>query len=196
MLKTKNWSGYNMNIIIGMGSNQDYTGKTPIKILNEAKDRMIKRGIIINHQSPYYQSPAFPDETKPEFTNCVVGVQFGGTPGQLLNEIKRIESQLGRHRSERWGQRTCDLDILGIGNLVLPNIQKFKYWASLDFNYQLITVPNELIIPHPRLQDRAFVLKPLFSIMPNWTHPVFLKTVAEMLEMLPEKAKKSVVESI
>ena len=62
-----------MNTIIGMGSNQDYRDKTPIKILNEVKDRMIKCGIIINYQSAYYQSPAFPDATKPDFINCVVG---------------------------------------------------------------------------------------------------------------------------
>ena len=183
-----------MNSIIGMGSNQDYRGKTPIKILNEVKDRMIDRGIIINYQSVYYQSPAFPDATKPDFTNCVVEADFDGTPDQLLREIQRIEHQLGRNRNERWGQRTCDLDILGIDNLVLPSIRKFKYWASLDFSLQLNSVPNELIIPHPRIQDRAFVLKPLVSIMPNWRHPVFLKTASEMLEMLPDKAKKSVVE--
>ncbi len=183
-----------MNTIIGMGSNQDYRDKTPIKILNEVKDRMIESGIIINYQSAYYQSPAFPDATKPDFTNCVVEADFSGTPDQLLWEIQKLENQLGRNRNERWGQRTCDLDILGIGNLVLPSIEKFNYWASLDFSLQLNSIPNELIIPHPRIQDRAFVLKPLVSILPNWKHPVLHKTVSEMLEVLPDKAKKSVVE--
>ena len=59
-----------MNSIIGMGSNQDYRGKTPIKILNEAKDRMINRGIIINYQSAYYKSPAFPDERSQIYKLC------------------------------------------------------------------------------------------------------------------------------
>ena len=185
-----------MNTIIGMGSNQDYTEKTPIKILNEAKDRMINRGIMINYESAYYKSPAFPDETKPEFINCVVDAHFNGTPDQLLWEIQKIEYQLGRNRNERWGQRTCDIDILGIGNLVLPSIRKFKHWVSLDFNMQLKTVPDELIVPHPRMQDRAFVLKPLVSIMPDWKHPVFLKTVSEMFQMLPERAEKSVIKII
>ena len=86
-------------------------------------------------------------------------------------ELQGIENYFGRVREKRWGKRSCDLDILAINDLVLPSISEFYYWANLKVKEQAMKTPNQLIVPHPRMQDRGFVLKPLMSIFSNWQHP-------------------------
>lgn len=183
-----------MNTIIAMGSNQDYRGMTPIEILSKAILKLEDRKIRISAKSRFFESPAFPDKDNPKFINCVITAIFFGSPAELLSEVNEVEKELGRVRDERWGIRTCDLDIITIDNLVLPNLLDFNYWANISLNKQLVETPKELIIPHPRLQDRAFVLKPLLDIVKKWKHPVFEKTALELLNNLPNWLKDSVKE--
>ena len=183
-----------MNIIIGMGSNQDYRGRNPIEILDYAKEKMCKVRIDIIHESEYFTSPAYPNDSDPIFINSVLLAEYSGTPEELLFELQGIENYFGRVREKRWGKRSCDLDILAINDLVLPSISEFYYWANLKVKEQAIKTPKQLVVPHPRMQDRGFVLKPLMSIFSNWQHPVFEKTVAQMLNSLPEEEKEFVLQ--
>ncbi len=183
-----------MNIIIGMGSNQDYRKISPVDILENAKIKMREQKIEIVVESKNFESPAFPKNRGPTFVNCVLLAKFFGSPQNLLLELQKIELELGRSRKERWAQRSCDLDILAIDNLILPSITEFNYWANLELEEQMKTAPSNLIIPHPRIQDRAFVLKPLKSISSDWSHPVFKKTADELLDNLLNEDKKFVKE--
>lgn len=99
-----------------------------------------------------------------EFLNGCLFMETLFTPGELLDELHRIEQEAGRERTVRWGPRTLDLDIL--------------------FYDKECIETEELVVPHIDMENRYFVLKPLSEIAPNFRHPVLGKTVIQMLEEL------------
>jgi 2-amino-4-hydroxy-6-hydroxymethyldihydropteridine diphosphokinase len=101
-----------------------------------------------------------------------------------LSRLHAIEARFGRERVRRWGPRTLDLDLLAYGELVLPDAVTQDRWRGLSPADQATQAPAELILPHPRLQDRAFVLVPLADVAPDWRHPRLGLTVLEMLNRL------------
>jgi len=117
--------------------------------------------IIVLAESHIYETPPWGYEDQPAFLNMVVKAETGLEPEALLRFLKQLEVQLGREQNFRWGPRLIDLDILFYGDLILD------------------TPP--LVIPHPRLHERAFVLVPLADVAPNLTHPVFQRSVNDLL---------------
>ena len=79
-----------------------------------------------------------------------------------------------------------------VGQVVWPNEEIFRKWYNLPLVEQMKKSPKNLILPHPRIQDRAFVLLPLLDIEPNWIHPILRKTAFQMYEELNEQVKKSI----
>ena len=88
---------------------------------------------------------------------------------------------MGRKNNTRWGNRVLDLDIIGSGSIILPNNFEFNKWLNMPLKKQIKIQPDELILPHPRIQDRLFVLRPLNEVDPYWTHPVLNKTPLELI---------------
>jgi 2-amino-4-hydroxy-6-hydroxymethyldihydropteridine diphosphokinase len=101
-----------------------------------------------------------------DYMNAVAEIETTLEPRQLLAALQGIEKSLGRNRAaeQRFGPRTCDLDILLMNDLVMET--------------------PELTIPHPRMHQRRFVIEPLAQIAPEAVHPVLGKTVRELLEEL------------
>ncbi|MEM9735430.1 MAG: 2-amino-4-hydroxy-6-hydroxymethyldihydropteridine diphosphokinase, partial [Pseudomonadota bacterium] len=99
-----------------------------------------------------------------------------------------VEAALGRERPARWAPRVCDLDLIAVGEAVLPDPETQAAWMALDRGRAQTVVPPRLILPHPRLQERAFVLVPLADIAPEWRHPILGQTARELCDGLDAAA--------
>ncbi len=142
--------------------------------------------------SRFFRTPAFPPGSGPDFVNAAVLVATAMRPSEVLAALHDIEGAFGRVRETRWGARTLDLDLLIFGDAVVPDRETYLAWKDLPPERQRAAAPDQLILPHPRLQDRAFVLIPLAEIAPHLTHPVTGRTVAEMADALPQAEKTAI----
>ena len=106
--------------------------------------------------------------------------------------LHTVEHEFGRQRLERWGARVLDLDLLACGQAIYPDVTTQRTWVALAEDRRSQDVPQELILPHPRLQDRAFVLCPVMDICPEWQHPVLKKTISQLCDSLPEDEIRAV----
>lgn len=153
---------------IGLGSNKPWLGQSPEAVLraaSEAIERALGPGLL----SPFYDSPAWPDPSAPAYVNAVLKVETARSPEALLEALLAIEAAFGRVRSEdpalRYAPRTLDLDLLAVGGCIRDT--------------------ERLVLPHPRLAERDFVLKPLRDIAPDFVHPVSGLGVDAMIAALP-----------
>ncbi|NBB94865.1 MAG: 2-amino-4-hydroxy-6-hydroxymethyldihydropteridine diphosphokinase [Planctomycetes bacterium] len=160
---------------IALGSNRGGRGETLRKAIDMLRQTP---GVTLRRVSGFIETPAVThsdelgiqaDESQPDYLNGVVEVDTSLPPHDLLDCLHDIENALGRqrHHEQRWGPRTCDLDILLYGQ------------ESID--------EPDLTIPHPRLAERRFVLEPLVEIAPEARHPDTYETAAEMLAKLNEQ---------
>lgn len=163
-------------IIISLGSNvtsrwgdSDSTILTALKCLKSHKVQ------ILSHSRLYRTAPYGP-ALQPDFTNSVALVSTSLPPLALLSLFKMIESKAGRTPKYRWGPRTLDIDILDYNHLIINWSKRTKQ----AFNYKQLMV----ILPHPGIASRPFVLCPLLEIAPFWHHPISGLTPAQMLKRL------------
>lgn len=126
--------------------------------------------------SAVYETEAWGIEGLPAHLNQALCLHTRLTPLELIKVIHEIEYQLGRRRAEKWGVRSIDIDII-------------------YFNNDIVQLP-ELVIPHPLLQERKFVLTPLCEIAPDFVHPVLLKTNKELELASPDKLQVSRVNAM
>ncbi len=174
------------NYVVVLGSNLSSEFGNSAETLKKCVDEISSNpamGSLI--ESNWYTSSSFLDKREPRFVN--VGMRFSTKlkPLELLAFTCGLEDKFGRIRQRRWGPRTCDIDILLCNQLILPNKLIFKRWLNLDLSDQIRLVPRELILPHPRLQERTFFLKPLNDLQPDWIHPFLKMNAKEMLDRIP-----------
>ncbi|MFI5377696.1 MAG: 2-amino-4-hydroxy-6-hydroxymethyldihydropteridine diphosphokinase [Tepidisphaerales bacterium] len=148
---------------IGVGSN---LGDREAHIRRALAMLVETPGIEIRRISSFLTNPAQggPDDA-PEFLNCAVEAICALSARDLMKRLLEIEQQIGRIRREKWEPRVIDLDLLLYGNTILSG--------------------DSLIVPHPLMHERLFVLKPLAEIAPNALHPtlgVNVKTLLQKLE--------------
>ncbi len=148
-------------------------------------------GVIVA-VSRFFRTPAHPAGSGPDFVNAAALVRTALAPEALLAVLHGIEARHGRERLTRWGARTLDIDLLAVEDRILPDEPTLRHWMDLPPARQRAEAPDRLILPHPRLQDRAFVLIPLAEIAPLWRHPLTGRTAAEMAAALPEADKAAI----
>ena len=146
---------------IGLGSNLGDRGG----YINSAIERIDRTaGMKVLKRSALYETDPVGGPEQGKYLNAAVEVECTLKPREILKELSRIEKELGRTRPGKNHPRTIDLDILIAGDLILDT--------------------EKLVIPHPRLTDRRFVLRPLTEIAPRLKHPISGRTIAEHLEIL------------
>ncbi len=138
--------------------------------LQTALQLLFEEAGFIHKISPVYQSPAWGFQGN-DFLNIAVKTETSLTPSQLLKTILEVEKKMGRKRTKSQGytSRPIDIDILFYDDEVIET--------------------KTLIIPHPEIENRKFVLKPLFDIAPDFKHPVLNKTITQLLEQTPDESK-------
>ena len=152
----------NQNIVyLGLGSNLRLPSyRNTMKVIETFKKKIYKSGLRITKSSNYWLTYPIPFSNVPKFINCVVKCiivnKKANNPALLLEYLKSLEIEIGRKKKNNNISRLIDIDIL-------------------DFKGKII---NEiLILPHPRMHLRKFVLNPMKKIAPNWKHPVYKKKI-------------------
>ena len=148
---------------IGFGSN---IGDRLAHIQNAIHALSKTEGITLKKISSVYKTDPVGYEAQAQFLNGVAAIQTNLPPLSLLHTLKNIETTIGRQHRIRWGPREIDLDILIYGDLCSQT--------------------EKLVIPHPEMHRRRFVLVPLAEIAPNIVHPVFQETIQILLDSLED----------
>jgi 2-amino-4-hydroxy-6-hydroxymethyldihydropteridine diphosphokinase len=156
-------------ILIALGANLPSSAGGPQETLEAALGALTARGIRVAVRSRWYRTAPIPVSDQPWFVNGVARVETGLAPRALLDVLQQVEQDFGRQRTVPNAARTLDLDIV-------------------DYDNRVENSP-ELTLPHPRMQDRAFVLLPLAEIAPGWRHPILGKTVEDLISALPRDQK-------
>lgn len=162
-------------ILVGLGGNVSSPKHgNPKNTLTLALAKFAGYGVHLVAQSNWYVTQPFPMSEQPPFVNAVVSVHYSGTPIELLGILNKLEGSFGRVRGERWGPRAIDLDLLAFDECIVG-------WDRSTPDDTLKT----MVVPHPRLHLRRFVLDPITDFASEWTHPVLGLKTWEMINNLP-----------
>ena len=158
-------------VYLGIGSNLGNKNKN----IELAKFKLQKHNIKIIKCSSKYETLSWPNPRNPKFINIVIKIETLLTPIKLLKVCNTIERKLGRKKSHKNDPRTCDIDIIDYNQKNL-NIEKSK----------------NLIIPHPQIAKRNFVLLPLFEISKSWIHPKTKANITKLIDSLNIKDLRTI----
>ena len=154
-------------IYLGIGSNLG----NKVSNIEKAKFKLFQNDIKILQSSSYYESLSWPNPNYPKFLNVVLKITTNLTPLKLLKKCKEIESLLGRKKTIKNSPRKCDIDII---------------------DYRNKKMINKIILPHPRMHRRNFVLFPLFELNKDWKHPTLKHDIKKLILSLPNSDIRSI----
>ena len=167
-------------ILIGLGANlPGPEHRTPRETLEAALAAFPSYGMRMVGLSRWYESSPVPPSDQPWFVNGVAVVETDLSPQETLARLLAVEHAFGRQRGERWAARTLDLDLLAYGSRVVDEPATAGHPAAE--------------VPHPRLQDRRFVLLPLKDVAPDWRHPRTGEGIDALIEALSDPGEVRVL---
>jgi 2-amino-4-hydroxy-6-hydroxymethyldihydropteridine diphosphokinase len=156
------------SIFIGAGANLAHpTYGSPRETLEAAFRELGRRGVRMLRVSSWYRTAPVPASDQPWYQNAVIEVVTDLGPDELLATLHEVEEAFGRVRTVANAARMIDLDLLDFCGEIAPG------------------GPGRATLPHPRLADRAFVLRPLADLAPEWRHPVTGQPIQALLAALP-----------
>lgn len=158
----RKWTKAYISLGSNMGNKKENLERA-IKELSDVKDTCLTK------ESKIIETEPFGYKEQDDFLNACVEVKTLLTARELLQELLAIEKKMGRERKIKWGPRIIDLDIIFYGKEVIEE--------------------DDLIVPHPYMEYREFVLRPLEEIIPNFVHPLLLKRVSSLRKELEENEK-------
>jgi 2-amino-4-hydroxy-6-hydroxymethyldihydropteridine diphosphokinase len=173
-------------IVISLGSNVTSRWGSSQSTLLQALIELQREGVRVLRSSRLYRTVPYGLTNQPDFTNAVAVIHTSLAPHTLLAMLKSVEARAGRRSSSsvRWGPRALDLDIVDYNHRIL-NGSKCNMQVFNCSRYCTRRVPKgSLILPHPGMAFRPFVLQPLHEVAPHWHHPVTGLTAMEMLKKL------------
>jgi 2-amino-4-hydroxy-6-hydroxymethyldihydropteridine diphosphokinase len=173
------------DVLIALGANCPGPWGTPEETLERALAALEQEGIIVAARSPFYETAPIGQTRQHPYVNAVARVATAKPPAALLRVLKQIERRAGRRGGRPWGSRTLDLDIVDYKGLV-------QNWR-LRRHYSPRGRRRPLVLPHPRIQDRPFVLRPLLDVAPRWRHPALGSSGRALWERAASKAEGRVL---
>ena len=155
-------------VYVALGGNLDHpTWGGPRATLEAALAELGRRGVTVRRLSRWYRTAPVPVSDQPWFVNAVAEVETGLDPDALLAVLHAVEAGFGRVRTVANAARLIDLDLLDYRGVTAPG------------------GPGKATLPHPRMAERAFVLRPLADLAPGWRHPVTGQPIAALVAALP-----------
>ena len=163
-------------ILLSLGSNLPSKFGDSKQTLLKCYEFFNNEDVKILKKSSFYESTAVPNNLDPKFINSIISITTRFSAEELIKYILKVEKKFHRKRDQINAPRTCDIDII-------------------DFNGQKINISNiniSLEIPHPRLEQRSFVLYPIREIDKNWESPLSGKKIDQLIENLDSETKKNI----
>lgn len=158
--------------LVGFGANSPGPWGSPADTIARALREIADAGPAVEAVSAFYETAAVGRAGQPPYVNAVALIDTHLSAEALLRHLKRIEARAGRRGGSPWGPRTLDIDILDHKGLV-------KHWRNGCPRFAQ-PGPRPLVLPHPWVERRPFVLRPLLDVAPNWRHPVTKRSVKEL----------------
>ena len=163
-------------IWLALGANAASCHGNPEATFHHTRRELQRCGFEVLAQSRTFCSPPMGPVRQNSYHNTVIGVRGSIAPAALLRLVKRLERAAGRRLGVRWGPRPLDIDILSFGGRIIGHP------ASQ-------TRPGTLILPHPGIPHRGFVLVPLAEAAPHWRHPILGLRATELLARQPHLSR-------
>lgn len=172
-------------ILVGLGANLTGPWGTPVQSIRRAVEALARLGCQIVDQSPLYLSEPMGLKHQPPFVNGVVALRSPLAPHVLLRGMKRIERQAGRGRIRRQQPRTLDLDLLDHKGLK-------RRWNPAKSG----RAKPPLVLPHPEIAMRPFVVRPMMDIRPLWHHPASGEPIGALWRKIRRGAQGRILQRI
>ncbi|NBV57346.1 MAG: 2-amino-4-hydroxy-6-hydroxymethyldihydropteridine diphosphokinase [Bacteroidetes bacterium] len=145
-------------LVLSLGSNLGNRYAYLLRAIQKIEKYFNSKPVIAH----FYETPPWGNENQSRFINTAIYLHTDIPLDQCLKKVQAIEKEMGRLKTEKWGPRMIDIDIL--------------------FYEDDVVEIDELVVPHQYLHQRAFVLKPLQDILPNFIHPLKNKTIIQLIE--------------